>query len=736
MKRAGSPTTAGRAHAPRGMGNAAALMIAAGLASPASAQWQWTGLVNDQWSVPLNWSLPVAPTEAANVFIGVHPGTGNSTVHLNVSETIAALTIVNGMTLDTGHSSLRVNGDIEISGHNSVPFDDGTGSFLYQSRLKLGSVDGLSLGADNLTLNDLAQLRLQNAIAHFDGQLVNNDSSIYGDGYLTFHGGGSTLVNNGLIQVGSGMGIRMTQTGAGRYDLDGTSGDGHLHMGQYDPDAGQGSTVRMDGVGLSDSFSGQITMGYDADLDMNLTEGWTADANSTFWVAGFPEYEHGPAVIRGGEFSFAGDLKLTGGEGAAMRIESSTFNLLPEARVGLRAGTAADFGLDAGTSVEVEGGSFEVREGAELRFNGDTTVRGGSFVTDDASGAGGTVSFNGPTSWQGAASFDGFVRQNGDAESGGGLGAVINAGRFDMDGAGDATHWTIASPLTVNAGQLQSDGSDTLGGSITIGGGFTSELRVNVKDGAWSSDADINLTGLNPFFVTRLSGSALDYSGAMRLPSGKAQIESDIAFLGGSGVDIASADAALRMRGLTTVHAGVEFSGFGTLVNGDDGLMRLLGGAALNDVGLRNEGLLALGGDDASPDSAGVASVDRFESSDSAIWAVTLGGYDAGTERDLLLVPGGGATLAGLLTVDLVDLGAGLFLPQVGDEFTILASVGGVSGTFIDDPVSQVGSATYHWSVIYNPHTVALRLESVVPTPGSVALIGLCGLVVSIRRRA
>ena len=64
--------------------------------------------------------------------------------------------------------------------------------------------------------------------------------------------------------------------------------------------------------------------------------------------------------------------------------------------------------------------------------------------------------------------------------------------------------------------------------------------------------------------------------------------------------------------------------------------------------------------------------MDRFENAEGGTWLVDIGGYIAGDEHDLLIVSGGAAQLDGFLNVDLIDAGAGLFLPQIGDEFTVL----------------------------------------------------------------
>ena len=74
-------------------------------------------------------------------------------------------------------------------------------------------------------------------------------------------------------------------------------------------------------------------------------------------------------------------------------------------------------------------------------------------------------------------------------------------------------------------------------------------------------------------------------------------------------------------------------------------------------------------------------------------------------------------------------------MPSIGDEFTSSQQLSGVTGTLANDPVSQVGGLTYDWSVIYNPDHVVLRLEKIVPEPGSATRLVLGGRWMARRRR-
>jgi hypothetical protein len=118
--------------------------------------------------------------------------------------------------------------------------------------------------------------------------------------------------------------------------------------------------------------------------------------------------------------------------------------------------------------------------------------------------------------------------------------------------------------------------------------------------------------------------------------------------------------------------------------------------------------------------------VDRFTNDDDGTLHVRLGGYALGAEHSHLLVTGGEASLDGLLEVLLIDDGDGLFLPQLGDEFSILTAAGGVTGQFDNSPVSIGGGKQFHWSVIYNPFDVRLRLDEIVaPEPQTLLLVVL-----------
>jgi hypothetical protein len=240
---------------------------------------------------------------------------------------------------------------------------------------------------------------------------------------------------------------------------------------------------------------------------------------------------------------------------------------------------------------------------------------------------------------------------------------------------------------------------------------------------------DLELIGDAVLFPTRIGGDLMNLGGDT-LVSGKSQITADTVIQSSSTTTFASASSALRFRGSTLIGSGATFVGDGTIINGRDGEMQIAGGATLGSVGLVNTGTLEIGY------GTGIASVDRFEQSDDGTWLVDIIGTEAGFWQDLLMVSSGGADLDGTLQVSVLDTLSVANLPQVGDEFTVLISLGGVSGAFAAVPPSfYPGGLELHWTAIYHPHSVVVRLDSIVPTPGALALAGLTGLALVRRCR-
>ena len=524
--------------------------------------------------------------------------------------------------------------------------------------------------------------------------------------------------NDGMINPGANGGVVLTQ-GSGSLlpiDLDGAAGNGQLLLNT------PFSVLEVNASSLSDSFSGTVNMGSGSLLNMNLTDGWTADASSTFNIAS--AIVGAAAQIDGGHFTFGGHLNIGGTEGHLRILSDAT--LTPTADVFIGADDVLEFD---GTTI-LDGGTYQFASGlGVVRFDGPTTVHNGTFQMNGNTHLHGRVEFNGATVWNGNLTVNGFGRQNGNATVSGPT--VISGAVFDLNG--NNTTWQVNNSLVVNVDRVGSNVDNNFNGTMNITGGVLGRVTINLThpNDPWVLYGEMNLAGSGALPVTRVAGNRMAVFGDLNVTSGIAQITADVSILDQATVDIA-ANSTLRMRGHTTVGAATFFHGAGTLQNGLGGSLLLDTGVSLANVGVTNNGVLRIG-----EIGAGVASVDRFLSTATAAWSVDVGGYVAGSEHDLLQVTGGSAMLDGLLAVTLIDPSGGagaIFLPSIGDEFTILRARGGVAGAFLNDPVSQVGGLTYDWSVIYNPNTVVLRLDAIVPEPSTLALCIVAALGMSLGR--
>lgn len=716
MQHAAGRTTHTTSEPPAAPLRAATLLAVAGLATATLAgpiDFSWNA-GNGLWTNANNWTpnrVPGNPPigEDHFVHIGDLGGVQNGTVLLEwpgppTLVYVNGLSLSNGMTLDTNGNQLGTFGAVSLTGA-------GTRLVVRHSTAPLNEYDVLGQ----------LQLGAGGSMELHDDSLVGLASGSFSSGEIS--GRGTIRVgdfrNGGTIRPSPNGGISLVQGNADLMDLDGLSGNGQLSL------ITPFSQLSAEGVALHDSFSGAISVVPGALLNMNFDEGWEADAACVLNVAGF----NNPAAasqINGSAMSFGGTMNVGAAEGHLRVLAPLT--LQPSATVNIGDTDWVEF--DGATTVL--GGQYNLGAGGRLDFDGPASIRGGEFNTAGATLADGGVFFNGPTEWRGTTTINGAARQNGDATVSTPLGAVINAAKFDMDGESQHTHWDIHSGLVINAETISGNDANGFNGSMDIGGGFLSKLTVNLSEGAWNNLGETTLAGDQSLYLTRIAGSGMQLFGDLTVASGRVRIDAALLVASPSSVTFGQPSAALMTTGHTWVQSQAEFNGSGTLRNGPTGDMVFSDGVSLGGVGFQNDGLFEIGLGDGTI-SSGEAFVNWFDTTPTATWTVSLGGYLPGEEHDRLTVPTGAATLDGTIGVILADLGAGRFRPHIGDEFMILSAFGGVNGSFTNDPVTLAGGVTYEWSVLYNSSSVVLRLDNVLPSPGSMALLGAAGLI-AIRR--
>lgn len=683
-----------------------------------AANVSWLGGDGD-WSNPVRWSPLGVPSAADTAFIG-NLGVEDATVTLDQDDTISGLVITDLMRFDSNGNNLFVNGTTSIDGGAGV---FGSASFI---NLRLGSI----FTTQDLALSNGGSIFLDDGRYDVTGTLtIDADSSLAGDNGSTirlFSASGPSFVNDGDLLGRFDGGLVIQQVSSGRIDLDGATGQGVVGADHSNIPGTEHSTLTIIGDELHDDFNGKMRLAQGGTINMNLSNGWTMGAGSLLEFAGelLSQLNGSQVTLSSGvssKFQAKGRINVD-----AILENTVDVELLVESELDFHGNTQIEGGqyllledatLEFDGITEVEGGDFSLGEDAELHFNEETDVAGGTFSTFSNLSSEGAVRFNGETTWRGDATVNGIALQNGDAT----VSAIsnIDAGVFDMDGGGGTT-WNINSNLIVTAESIDSTISNTFDGAINVSGaGFIRSLRVNLTGSfdEWTMNGEMNLaSGLFP--ATRLAGSPMRLTGELNVTGAGVRILADTDFDSPSTTTMATTD--LLMGGQTTVAAGATFIGDGTFVNLADGSLKLEDGASLDQVGLQNSGLLEVG------DSPGIASVDRFENTDDGTWLVEIGGYVAGSESDLLLVTSGTTQLDGLIEVDLIDAGGGLFLPQIGDEFMVLTSFGAVGGVFQNEPISFAAGQAFHWEVLYHPNDVTLRLvdiTNVIPEPSMFALL-------------
>jgi hypothetical protein len=679
---------------------ALAALLTTASAAPAIAQTRSWNTGGGNWSNAANWTPAGVPGAGQTANLGNLAGVQNSSVTLNQNATVAALNLTDAMRLLTAGNRLTVTDQLVVAGFVA---SGGQPPTLSRSTLRIDPAAGAAVTAARLTMDN------GGAVTLYDGTLVEisdlltltgsaESAQLGGHGIIRFGDSGTTFVNGGVLRGGTSPGLTLQQMNGGLFDLDGAAGGGSLELSGEN-----GARMRLIGTGLTDSFSGWITMTRGAELQVDLSSGWTSDAQSGWAVHGvYPGLS--PARVSGAALTFAGVLQVVGDDARLEFAANTTFT--PESRTLVGTVDRLVFGV-GGASATIDGGEFEVAAQGQILFNGPTLLRGGTFdrITDDSS----SVRFAGPTTYSGVINGTAHLRQIGTATVN--TASTVNTEYFDMDGPSADAVWNIYNSLALNVVSIDSPNTPgEFNGTLHIAGGLIGRLNVNLRDAnaSWRLAGTTTLGGEPTLFPTRLAGSPVELHGALTVPSGKAQITARTTFASGAAVSLPAASAQLRINAPSQIEAGATFSGAGLLINGANGVMDLEDGATTGPIPLQNLGTLSLAGLD-----AGIATVPTFENGPGARLRVSVGGNPAGTHHDLLIVSAGPATLAGELAVDMFNIGNGQYVPQIGDEFTVIVAAGGLNGAFAGAPISCASTEQYHWQVIYEPNEVTIRLAAI-----------------------
>ena len=609
------------------------LLLAPGVAMGDNKSWNNPN--GGDWNTPGDWTPAGVPLSADDVFIGNIAGVENDFVHLDINDTVASLTITDGMRLITDGFNLVVQGEALLSGENFV------NNVVYRSSISVNG-DGVGNDADidTLTLiNDSSFSMSENAVVEIDlVATVAGGCAIRGSGTMNLRGNATPSLRIDGILDPTVEGLVINQLGTGLIDLDGLTGNSVISIANSKIDGTDEDDLTINGTALADSFSGEIDITSGGFLDMNLTNGWVADASSIIRIFGDSVHPK-TTIISGGDFDFAGFLRVAGGT-ATGDIEANT-TIQPAAEIEV----ALDDVLIFSGETEVLGGLFALEEGARVRFDGDTTVDGGTFNTFGPSTPDGYVEFNGSTLWTGDIMIDGLVRQDGPARTG--LSTTVTGGVFDLDGTSGFTgNWDLDAPLILNVDAIDTTVSNRYDGTLDLGNAFQSRLTVNLTDPSdrWELGGTCNLSGNAAFNLNRITGSSpVAITGEVNLTNSKAGITSDAHFFEPSSLNFAAAGSELTMGGVSQFDGNMTITGAGLLINATAGDMTLEDGLDLGAARVRNLGRLTMGDEEVA-----LVNTAAFENGVNATFAVDVGCIGGSPMVDMLVV-NGVATLAGTL---------------------------------------------------------------------------------------
>lgn len=188
--------------------------------------------------------------------------------------------------------------------------------------------------------------------------------------------------------------------------------------------------------------------------------------------------------------------------------------------------------------------------------------------------------------------------------------------------------------------------------------------------------------------------------------AGFAEGETDLLndFTAGTGVAVANR-ATLRLRGGILTTPSLDISSPEAVFSMTGGTLQT---ASVNGSLSIDGGVFSPGNSPATTHLNG----DYRQSAEAAL-KIEIGGSVAGTEFDEILVAGN-AIIDGELRIDLLDLGTGLFLPELGDVFPILSTEGSLLGQFSNYSLPLL-APHIDWSVFYNSDAILLAVVPSIP---------------------
>jgi hypothetical protein len=540
----------------------------------------------------------------------------------------------------------------------------GIGDFiLYDIDLIPGNAAASQVEAGNISLAFNSGVTIGDLTAHNDVH-INNGAQLHVLGDY-FQDGGLFRFEHSSTEIT--IGGAFNKTG---------DGDFVVHDNALTPDNTMDSNVEAGNVSIANA---EVTIGsLSAHNDVYVTNGTQLHVlGDYFQDGGLFRFEHGSTEITIG--------------GAFVKTGSNEFVVHDN---GLIPGNAMGSHVEAGhvslANAEVTVGSLTahsdvyVTHGTKLQILGDYLQDGGNFFLQNANAV---MSIDGSLWHTAGQTF-----------------AVQNASILTTSNTTSGI--TVANSVIVDSGGRATISNLTAHGNVTVSNP-TSLLRVggdyfqDVGGLVIGDNATLNVDGSFRFAVAGTQFINFG-NGFLRVGDTLTLAENHYWNLGTSGGRVRVGD------GLTVPVAGTfEITSNGTLA----GEGTIIGN--LTNAG----GIVSPGNSTGRLDVTG-----SYIQGSTSTLSVEIGGTLAELQYDQFFISGT-ASLAGSLTVDLLDLGAGTFAPSFGDTFDILKAGSGRSGTFsvLDLPSLSSG---LDWQVNYLPNFVQLEVIASVGIAGDFDLDG------------
>lgn len=678
--------------------------------------------------------------------------TGSGTLTLTGANTYSGGTTINAGTLVVGNNSALGTGALTM-GANTRLLSGGTGDRALANNIVLNGA-GISIGNPNagtsLTLGGIISGGAGLTVTSDTGTLVLTGANTYSGG-TTIAGNG---VFGGTLQLGSGAlagslgsgnvtintGARLIANSSANQTIAGAlSGAGSLtQMGSGTLTLNSASTgfsgvVFLNAGAIQVAGGNALGTGGLAFLGGDLVTTTTLTMGNTLSFGGGNNSRLRPSagtvLTLTGLLEIGGDFRASGGAGSTIRVNSSSVNIIAPANVIVESGTLSTSTGGLSTVISNVSGETRIDSGATLDLNGSfTQIRNLQGAGTLLNGSETTVLLGGN-----------FSGQIGGAQS-----IVIDG---DVSLSGNSTY---TGTTTVQSGTLTVRSSNALG---TAAGGTTVNSGATLQFGATALGIADALTisgngsaGVGALRVVNTSGT-VDQStvltGSVSLAADATVSITDrilLSMLGPVQLGASNLTVTSDGTGNSTVRISGTISGTGGLIKNNPGVLDLIGTNTFTGPLTINGGEVILASGAALADTAAINTaagtrlfIETSETIGSLAGAgtvgllnnsiLTMGGDNASTTQSGNITNNGGLTKVGTGTFTLTGTssaigtttnGAGAL--QIGD--------GGTTGAITGGPI--VNNA----SLIFN-RSNALTHSSVISGTGSLTKLGAGNLTLT-----